>query len=55
MECMSFLAAFTDFQHLEKNKDDLTFEEVWYTNFLYLYEFNNDKKEHYPGTPCWTS
>ena len=29
MECMSFLAAFTDFQqHLKKIKDDLTVEEV---------------------------
>ena len=28
MEFMSFLAALSDFQHLEKNKDDLTFEEV---------------------------
>ena len=28
MECMSFLAALSDFKHLEKNKDDLTFEEV---------------------------
>ena len=30
---MRFLAALSDFQqHLKKNKDDLTVEEVWYTN-----------------------
>jgi len=50
---MSFLAAFTDFQqHLKKIKDDLTVEEVWYTNFLYLYGFNIDKKRALPGNPC---
>ena len=33
IECMSFLAALSDFQqHLKKNKNDLTVEEVWYTN-----------------------
>ena len=49
----SFIWLSTTFEKI--NKDDVTFEEVWYKNFLYLYGFNIYTKIITPDPPCRTS